>query len=193
MCDKVQDLLFRADFFFESHKQLRTALLKNMPEGAVEKTDYFNSPVAILTILNANLYFFEAVSCVASLLRDSQADPTKNEISFHGLADRLSDMAEGVFQLKVSTIFAEYKASGLKEMRDKYVDHKDLKSSGDPTAAFINLPAERLVDSCSRVIQGLKELYREHFPDAIANNYFSDFYSPGVHLHVQLLSARRPT
>lgn len=187
MFDKVQDLLFRADFFIDSHKKLRVAFLDRMPNDPIKETGFVNLPVTNLTMLNANLYFFEAVSGLASLLRDAQSDPTKDEISFHGLIERLPDNSKREFRSKLEVAFDEYKKSGLKEVRDKYVDHKDLKLSGDPSAAFINLPAQGLVDSCSKLIASLKQLYQEYFPDGTANNYFSDYYSAAIDLHVQFL------
>ncbi len=179
MSDIVLDLLFRADFFLDSHKRLYSAFRKNMPADAYSKNDYFNLPLVNLTIVNANLYFFEAVSCLASLLRNIPPDPTKEEISFHKLAEGLSDVTKASFRSKLDSVFSDYRKSGLENMRNKYVDHKDLKSSGDPTAAFINLSAPELVDSCSKLIDALKQVYQEYFPDGTANNYFSDFYSAG--------------
>ena len=190
MFDTALDLLYRAEFFINSHRDLRSAIERNLPDDAIESTDYFNAPLGKLSVLNANLYMFEAVSCVASLLRDIQADSAMNEISFHGLGGTLSGTAKEGFQSRLSAIFADYKHSGLKKMRDKYIDHKDATESGDPSGAFINLVAEEFVDSCLRVIVALLKLHREYFPDAVANNYFSDYYSAGIHFHAQLLDDR---
>lgn len=126
MSDRVQDLLFRADFFINSHTRLRSVYQERMPTDAVAQSEYVNRPLANLAILNANLYFFEAVSCLASLLRDNQTDATKNEISFQGLAARLPEVAQAAYKTRLKGVFAEYKKSGLEDMRDKYVDHKDL-------------------------------------------------------------------
>ena len=113
-----------------------------------------------------------------------------DEISFHGLAASLTGVAQSVYKVEVNAVFAEYKTSGLKDMRDKYVDHKDLKLSGDPSTAFINLPAKELVESCSRLIDRLNRLYRDFFPDNTSINYFSDFYSPGINEFVECMNQR---
>jgi hypothetical protein len=190
MIDKVQELLFRAYFFMNSYRRLLTAYRNNTPSDAVTKNQYINLPLTNLVVLNANLYFFEAVSCLASLLRDIQPDPTKNEISFHGLADKLSGAAKEAFQTKLRNVFAEYKNSHIKDIRDKFVDHKDPKLSGDPSAAFINFRAEEVVDSCFQLIDKLKQIYREFFPEELSNDYFSDYYSDGIGEFVQILNER---
>jgi hypothetical protein len=186
MFNKVLDLLFRAEFFIQAHQSLRTAYLQSMPADPIKQTDHFSIPFVNLTILNANLYFFEAVSCIASLLRDVQPDPTKNEISFHDLSNSVPDPTRQGFRDKLSTIFIDYKTSRLKELRDKLVSHKDLDSSGDPTAAFLNLPVQSTVDSSMKIIEALKHLFSETFPGTISNNYFSDFYSAGIDEHVRI-------
>ena len=190
MVDQVQELLFRADFFIDCYGQLRTAYLKNMPTDYVAKIQYCDLSLAKLTVLNANLNFFESVSCLASLLRDIKSDPKRDEISFFMLADRLSGNVKDVFLTKLKSVFVEYESSGIKNMRDKFVDHKDPKLSGDPAAAFINFRAKELVDSCLRLINMLKEMYREYFPERFSNNYFSDYYSDGMTEFIKLLNDR---
>ena len=190
MIDKVQELLFRADFFMNSYRQLRSAYLHNKPSDVAAKNQYINLPLANLTVLNANLYFFEAVSCLASLLREFKSGSDRNEISFSELADRLSGTAKEAFQTKVSNVFAEYKNSDIKDIRDKFVDHKDPTLSGDPSATFINFRAEEVVDSCCNLIDKLKQMYQEYFPERNSNNYFSDYYSDGVDEFVQILNER---
>ena len=188
MFDPVQDLLFRAEFFIKAHTRLRSTFLEKMPADAAAQTEYFDLPLTNLSVLNANLYLFEAVSCLASLLRESRNDPTKDEISFAHLTEKLADTAKQSFQSRLKAVFEEYRNSGLEDMRNKYVDHKDLKLSGDPTAAFINLPEGILVDSCSKLIDELGRLYQDYFPGRVTNNYFSDYYSNAIEKHVELLS-----
>lgn len=191
MIQKVEDLLFRADFFIQSHKRLYKVYHDNMPSGGISQTIYINLPCIALTVLNANLYFFEALSCLASLLRDSHPkNPDKDEISFHKLKERIPDAQRGSFQTSLDSIFSEYKDSSLDVVRNKYVDHKDLNLSGDPSAAFINFASLDLVNSCSTLIDSLKRLYREHIADTTANNYFSDYYSKGINEYVAWLTAQ---
>jgi hypothetical protein len=192
MIEKVQDLSFRADFFLESYLRLRSVLTEEIADP-VKRLEFHNLPLWNFAMLNANLYFFETISCVASMLRDNQINPTKNEILFHGLGGGLPATTKASFQAKLNLAFGKYKSSGLKEMRDTYVDHKNLNSSGDPSAAFINLIRQDLVDSCTRLLQDLNRLFEKLLSDRTTNNYFSDFYSPEVNEYIQFVSERLQT
>jgi hypothetical protein len=177
---KVQELLFRAEFFLDAHQAVREALNKSRPIDISKIAEYSKTPIVKLTLLNANLYFSEAVSCIASLLRNR-----KTEISFYGLEELIPNSKRKQFQGRLKEIHSEYKRSGLKEARDEHLDHKNLRTSGAPVASFMNLPEQDLLGSLEGIIGDLKRLYSASFPDEVSNNYFSSYYVAGIQEYVR--------
>jgi len=182
MIDRVQELLFRSEFFLKSYERLERLYQDNIPSDAIEAYKYNTSDVVTLLKINAILYYYETVSCIASLLKEENIkNPLKNEISFGILRNYVDTLRKDEYIKDIEHIYNYYNKSGLKDIRNKIVDHKDLKTSGNPVTSFINFVNPRYVEPCHNIIKELKTILEKYIPnEQLWNDYYSGYYSKAI-------------
>jgi len=183
LIDNVQQLLCRTDFFLKHSAEFSSIYMNNMSVNPLKQPDYWKRPDATFLLIVSNLYFFEALSCLASLLREKKENPAKDEFSFHSLKEQLPDATQqNKYADRVTRIFQTYESFALHEIRNNIIDHKNAASSGEPITAFINPIALIVLQNTRTVVDELLTVFNDYFPNRIKSNYFEQLLTSSQYM-----------
>lgn len=176
---KICELINRAETFIQWAEKLLSLYdrIKKIKCSPIEKCNLLSNRICQSIVLHHVLYFQEVVLLLETIFEKKNSP---EEISFKFYMKNYLTNKEGLksFYSKYSIVEKKYKKLPLSNFRNRLFAHKNIESSGDPVAGFLN-PAENMyVENIKGIIKEIKTIPPGQFACS-SNNYFKDFYEPG--------------
>lgn len=161
--------------FAERIKRLHNKYIPNDKE--LIKNNYMFSDIPIILRLLHNIFFFDTVLNLKSLLVPAEKNKTRKEQSIFELINLDKDVNTKKEKLSIAEKIKEkYSISFLPEFRNKLVAHKDLFQSGDIDAMYFNFVEEKFLEKAKEIILSLKDFICKYY-EVESNNSFYNYLS----------------
>jgi len=169
--EKICELVYKAGMFLNWSKKLLELYIIEYEKykNSIKKLiKLYNKPIVKFIIIHNVLYFQEAVLDLNTLF-ERKGNPTEISFKFYFFNTKKSELEKNI-----DKVVKEYDKTGLREVRNKVLAHKQIDKAGDPISLFINPINKEHIEKAFLIIQKLKELIKENFK---CYNYFENYYN----------------
>ncbi|MEJ5305853.1 MAG: hypothetical protein WHV63_07890 [Ignavibacteria bacterium] len=187
LADRIKQLINISQTLLDYCTKFKELNYKYFPN--LKQLNYldFNFKFSILLRFLQNMFYYDALLNLNTILALHQKDQNKKELSIFELIELETDTnLKEKLKIEAEELRNKLESKNLHKWRNKYVAHKDLINAGDPEIMYLNFIKDEYIACTSELLQEADKFLSKYY-DIAFNNTFNDLYENSFNWLIELL------